>query len=244
MNIKRMLPVFVLIVGCGILGCLLLTLSTYPSSAKRTDILSAHREHTMDIHTTGLTADEPPPDGQPRRSIEREEQPNTWKSGGTLQNGKFVLLNWRPDSMGDPGSGCAYLLSDYGFVLLNEGTYSHPKVVYLLGFLKEKRVDAYRSFKAFQSALKKLPRGSKVYRHDICTSGTAPGIGETTVANVNRAFRKAHLIFNDEKSVRYCLCGPELPPNCPEELEPTVVRLYGKTSLQRSVGAIAEKPVD
>jgi len=71
-----------------------------------------------------------------------------WKAGGPTKEGNFVFLEWRP---GEMFGSRLFLLSDYGFALINEGAYEHPKVVYALGFLKQKKVETYRTLAAFSA---------------------------------------------------------------------------------------------
>jgi hypothetical protein len=134
----------------------------------------------------------------------------TWKVGGPAPDGKVVFADWEPQTPGSTvtrNGARIYLLSDYGFMLINEGSYKHPKAVYLLGFLKQKKIRVFRSFVEFKNALRDIPRGSKVCHHDVCTAGTAPGIDyERTWKTIKQAFKRAHLKFNEEDNVSYCVC--------------------------------------
>ena len=149
-----------------------------------------------------------------------------WKLGGPTKDGNCLFVNWRPG----PGNGAKiYLLTDYGFMLINEDC-RHPRPIYLLGFMKERKVEAYRTFSEFRRALRRIPRGSKVYLHTTCTSGTSEGVGEKTLRDVDRAFRKAHLKYNEEDHIMYDICGEGADPlpNIPKQFKAYFVRVYGE----------------
>jgi hypothetical protein len=160
-----------------------------------------------------------------------------WKIGGTSPDGNMVFADWE--------QGHLSLLSDYGFMLINEGTYEHPKAVFLLGYRQQKRITSFRSFAGFKQALKGIPSGTQVYLHTVCTSGTAPGVDEKIWKAVGNAFQKAHLLFNADDHVMYCICGEGADPypNVPAELKTAYVRLYGRASFDAHSGG-AQKPTE
>lgn len=158
-------------------------------------------------------------------SASETEKNFTWQVGGPTPEGPLLFAKWRPDELG----ANIYVLSDYGFMLLNEGSHERPKAVYLLGFLKQKKIKVFRAFADFAAALKEIPRGTKVYCHTVCTAGTAPGIGEKISNQVERAFHRAGLKYNEEDHVMYCAGGEfaDPYPSVPRALKVNFVRLYG-----------------
>jgi hypothetical protein len=160
-----------------------------------------------------------------------EQRPNgpdqvfTWKAGGLMPDGNVLFADWDKRAR-------IYLLSDYGFMMVNAGSELHPKPAYLLGFLKQKRVEVCRTFPQFQAALKRIPRGARVYHYTVCTAGTAPGVSWRAYVPVERAFRKGHLKFNPERHIMYECCGEgaDPRPDYPPELKANYRKVFGARS--------------
>jgi hypothetical protein len=158
------------------------------------------------------------------------EELYTWSLGATDERGNFIFAAMHRDM---PGLHKKHLISDYGFILLNEGTYDHPKPVYALGSLKAKRVEVFRSFTNFRKALSRLPHKADVYEYTVCTSGSAPGVTEKTWTAVVRAFRKAHLKYHDgEDYINSCYHGEgaDPRPDARPELKKHYIRVYGEAA--------------
>lgn len=146
-----------------------------------------------------------------------------WNLGATDAKGNYIFAG---------ENARIHLLSQFGFMFLNEGTYEHPKPAYALGFLKEKKVIVMRSIAALQAELKKIPRKSRVYLYDVCTAGTAPGVGGKPWKAVTRAFRKAHLKFSEDDCIRHCTCPEsDLDSRIPDAfpgIKDGYIRVYGR----------------
>lgn len=217
-NVRRSVIFVILVAGCSWLGSALLRSRAIPAPTPR---VSAASRATVNAALI-LEPTEPPPNAGAAERSDGEEK-FTWKVGGPTAEGNFLFADWEP---GVHFEGPIYLLSGYGFMLISEGSYRHPKPAYLLGFRKQRKVKVYRSFSEFNRALKEIPRGTTVHHHDKCTAGTAPGVHEATWRKIRRPFKSAHLRFIED-SVMYCYCaeGAAVRPSFPNELTANYQRL-------------------
>jgi hypothetical protein len=225
MTNRRRTFAFAIIAACGVWGLLLL-------HTVRRQVWLSRTGSTLRRQDAGATPQTSPPlqlkqaDLRSRNTTDSPilESHFTWHVGGPTPEGDFVFADWE--------AGHLALLSDYGFMLINEGTYEHPKAIYLLGYRNQKRVRVCRSLPAFKKALKDIPRNTKVYLHTVCTTGTYPGMHAETWEPIESAFRAAHLRFDKEDCVRYCICDPSADPypDVPRKLRPAYVHLYGEAT--------------
>ncbi len=187
MNIRRVIYSGLLLGSCGVCGFVLLHatrkqehVSGLGLNAKVLNFAESPKEPEA-VPLAGVPIGEPT---NKSRAITHYK----WKIGGPTSEGNIVFADWE--------QGHLDLLSDYGFMLINEGTYEHPKAVYLLGYRQQKRITAFHTFAKFKEALKGIPSGTRVYLHTVCTAGTAPGVDEKTWKAVGSAFHETYLRFN------------------------------------------------
>jgi hypothetical protein len=162
-------------------------------------------------------------------AVERESIAPTshWRDGGQQNDGTIIMGYWRWDPPDAGSEHPIYLISDYGFMLVNGGTVDLAQPVYVLACRERRTVLTFRSFDSFHQAVSGLPRDITVYRYAVGGGGAAVGIGEQHRAVVALAFREAGVECREDKVVSYRLDARKLPlaPAAPDELLPAVERL-------------------
>ena len=98
------------------------------------------------------------------------------------------------------------LSSDFGFLVMNEGDEEHPSALVSVGFRRDSRVMACRSIPEFEAALRHIPAGSTVHRHDRCLRPASTGLPEDFLAGIERTLERSGLTVAPD-TVTTCLCG-------------------------------------
>ena len=96
--------------------------------------------------------------------------------------------------------------SDFGFLVMNEGDEEHLSALVSVGFRRDSRVITCRSIPEFEAALRHIPAGSTVHRHDRCLRPASTGLPEDFLAGIERTLVRSGLTVAPD-TVTTCLCG-------------------------------------
>jgi len=98
------------------------------------------------------------------------------------------------------------LAGDFGFLVVNEGNEDHPSALIAVGLRRDSAVMTCRSIPEFEAALRRIPAGSTVHRHDRCLRPASAGLSEDFLAGIEAALRHSGLTVAPD-TVTWCLCG-------------------------------------
>lgn len=127
------------------------------------------------------------------------------KSGEVNRKGKQIVYHL----YGPEGGGPVLLKTDYGLMVVNEGTTKRPKLLIVLASAKGKRVENLDSLAAFRAGLARLPKGAKLYVYDRCTSSCSDGLPRSAWSQVRAVCRKARVrLMNADRPFLTCVAEP------------------------------------
>lgn len=112
---------------------------------------------------------------------------------------KGLVLHWAYDRIP------IELRDEYGAILINDGDEQHPRARFVFGCRKDRRLVSTYDLPTFIKALKRIPRGSIVHRHDSCQVSRSNGLPESAYARFEAAFKQAGLKLTEENRIE-CVC--------------------------------------
>ena len=98
------------------------------------------------------------------------------------------------------------LTTDYGFLVVNTGDDEHPIPSVSVGFRSERRVISCGSLAEFEAALRKVPPGSTIHRHERCLMPASRGLAEEFLAGIEPTLSRVGISVAPEPVIT-CLCG-------------------------------------
>jgi len=98
------------------------------------------------------------------------------------------------------------LTTDYGFLVVNAGDDEHPIPSVSVGFRSERRVISCGSLAEFEAALRKVPPGSTIHRHERCLMPASRGLAEEFLAGIEPTLSRVGISVAPEPVIT-CLCG-------------------------------------
>ena len=98
------------------------------------------------------------------------------------------------------------LTTDYGFLVVNTGDDEHPIPSVSVGFRSERRIISCGSLAEFEAALRTVPPGSTIHRHERCLMPASRGLAEEFLAGIQPTLSRVGISVAPE-SVITCLCG-------------------------------------
>ncbi len=96
--------------------------------------------------------------------------------------------------------------TDYGFLVLNAGDEDHPKPQVAVGMRPEGKVVACDSIPQFEAALRSLPAGAVLHRHDRCLRPAATGLPQDFLDGIEQALARTRVQVAPETTIT-CICG-------------------------------------
>ncbi len=98
------------------------------------------------------------------------------------------------------------LTTDYGFLVVNTGDDEHPIPLVSVGFRSERRIISCGSLAEFEAALRKVPPGSTIHRHERCLMPASRGLAEEFLAGIEPTLSQVGISVAPELVIT-CLCG-------------------------------------
>ena len=98
------------------------------------------------------------------------------------------------------------LTTDYGFLVVNTGDDEHPIPSVSVGFRSERRIISCGSLAEFEAALRKVPPGSTIHRHERCLMPASRGLAEEFLAGIEPTLSRVGISVAPEPVIT-CLCG-------------------------------------
>ena len=98
------------------------------------------------------------------------------------------------------------LTTDYGFLVVNTGDDEHPIPSVSVGFRSERRIISCGSLAEFEAALRTVPPGSTIHRHERCLMPASRGLAEEFLAGIEPTLSRVGITVAPEPVIT-CLCG-------------------------------------
>ncbi len=98
------------------------------------------------------------------------------------------------------------LTTDYGFLVLNSGDDEHPTPVVAVGFRQERRVIRCLSLTDFEAALRRIPAGKPLHRHERCLMPASRGLADEFLTGIDQTLSRVGVTVAPEPVIT-CLCG-------------------------------------
>ena len=98
------------------------------------------------------------------------------------------------------------LTTDYGFLVVNTGDDEHPIPSVSVGFRSERLIIPCGSLAEFEAALRKVPPGSTIHRHERCLMPASRGLAEEFLAGIEPTLSRVGISVAPEPVIT-CLCG-------------------------------------
>jgi hypothetical protein len=98
------------------------------------------------------------------------------------------------------------LTTDYGFLVMNAGDDEQPIASVSVGFRSERRIIQCGSLAEFEAALRKIPAGSTIHRHERCLMPASRGLAEEFLAGIDPTLSRVGITVAPEPVIT-CLCG-------------------------------------
>lgn len=98
------------------------------------------------------------------------------------------------------------LTTDYGFLVVNTGDDEHPIPSVSVGFRLERLIIPCGSLAEFEAALRKVPPGSTIHRHERCLTPASRGLAEEFLAGIEPTLSRVGITVAPEPVIT-CLCG-------------------------------------
>ena len=98
------------------------------------------------------------------------------------------------------------LTTDYGFLVVNAGDDEHPIPSVSVGFRSERRIIQCGSLAEFEAALRTVPPGSTIHRHERCLTPASRGLAEEFLAGIEPTLSRVGITVAPEPVIT-CLCG-------------------------------------
>ena len=98
------------------------------------------------------------------------------------------------------------LTTDYGFLVMNAGDDEHPIASVSVGFRSERRIIQCGSLAEFEAALRKIPAGSTIHRHERCLMPASRGLADEFLAGIDPTLSRVGITVAPEPVIT-CLCG-------------------------------------
>ena len=98
------------------------------------------------------------------------------------------------------------LTTDYGFLVMNAGDDEHPIPSVSVGYRSERRIIQCGSLAEFETALRRIPAGSKIHRHERCLLPASRGLAEDFLAGIEPTLSRVGITVAPEPVIT-CLCG-------------------------------------
>ena len=98
------------------------------------------------------------------------------------------------------------LTTDYGFLVVNAGDDEHPIPSVSVGFRSERRIISCGSLAEFEAALRTVPPGSTIHRHERCLTPASRGLAEEFLAGIEPTLSRVGITVAPEPVIT-CLCG-------------------------------------
>lgn len=98
------------------------------------------------------------------------------------------------------------LTTDYGFLVMNAGDDEHPIASVSVGFRSERRIIQCGSLAEFEAALRKIPAGSTIHRHERCLMPASRGLADEFLTGIDQALSRVGVTVAPEPVIT-CLCG-------------------------------------
>ena len=98
------------------------------------------------------------------------------------------------------------LTTDYGFLVVNTGDDEHPIPSVSVGFRSERRIISCGSLAEFEAALRTVPSGSTIHRHERCLTPASRGLAEEFLAGIEPTLSRVGITVAPEPVIT-CLCG-------------------------------------
>ena len=133
----------------------------------------------------------------PERRAHSADSARTSHSGGPVELGR-VDNGFRriPIPLG----------SDHGFLVMNDGDEEHPSPLVAVGFRHRSKVITCRSIPEFEAALRDIPAGSTLHRHDRCLRPASTGLSDAFLEGVEQALARSGIPVAPDPVIT-CLCG-------------------------------------
>ena len=98
------------------------------------------------------------------------------------------------------------LTTDYGFLVMNAGDDEHPIASVSVGFRSERRIIQCGSLAEFEAALRRIPAGSTIHRHERCLMPASRGLADEFLAGIDPTLSRVGIAVAPEPVIT-CLCG-------------------------------------
>jgi hypothetical protein len=98
------------------------------------------------------------------------------------------------------------MTTDYGFLVMNAGDDEQPIPSVSVGFRSERRIIQCGSLAEFEAALRKIPAGSTIHRHERCLMPASRGLAEEFLAGIDPTLSRVGITVAPEPVIT-CLCG-------------------------------------
>jgi hypothetical protein len=98
------------------------------------------------------------------------------------------------------------LTTDYGFLVMNAGDDEQPIPSVSVGFRSERRIIQCGSLAEFEAALRNIPAGSTIHRHERCLMPASRGLAEEFLAGIDPTLSRVGITVAPEPVIT-CLCG-------------------------------------
>jgi hypothetical protein len=109
------------------------------------------------------------------------------------------------------------LKDDFGVMLINDGNEDAPVPRYIFAIRKSRTLLDTRDVDLFRTALKQVPKGTKLVMYDSCTVPRSWGLRQSDRDLFQKTITKAGLSFSEEEKIAVCYCDaikkhhPETP---------------------------------
>lgn len=96
--------------------------------------------------------------------------------------------------------------TDYGFLVLNAGDEDHPKPQVAIGLRSERKILTCESLAQFEAAVRSLPVGAILHRHDRCLRPAAMGLPPEFLEGIEQTLARTRVQVAPETTIT-CICG-------------------------------------
>lgn len=96
--------------------------------------------------------------------------------------------------------------TDHGFLIMNAGDEDQPSPRIALGRKDRREVVAFASIADFEAALRRIPAGTLLHRHDRCLRPASSGLEAAFLEGVEQALARSGVQVAPDTVVT-CLCG-------------------------------------
>jgi len=96
--------------------------------------------------------------------------------------------------------------TDHGFLVMNAGDEDQASPRIALGRKNRREVVAFKTVADFEAALRRIPAGTLLHRHDRCLRPTSSGLEAAFLEGVEQALARSDVQVAPDTVVT-CLCG-------------------------------------